>query len=267
MECKGCNKPIEGDAYRMVADWAFCLPCFEELRQGRKKKRESTQPASTVRLQAEPAPEPEQVVPAPATAPGAKLCGTCDKPLTASEQGLKLGDVVVCDACRQALIFEPMREIRRKEEAEEAARAAREEAQKARRLAPEDIVPVGVAGSKVCASCDRRLIEPGGYSWVGDKPYCPACAPAAREAAEQAGTPEPANDTVSRAAPSGAPGAAVANAGFGNCEACHRPFVEGRPKATQGFYLCEPCLEVDREGALELARQQHRKRLRALREG
>ena len=168
---------------------------------------------------------------------------------------LALGDVLICDACKQALILDPMREIRRQEEAEAAALAA-EQAKPTQRLSPEDIVPVGLPGNKLCASCERRLIEPGGYRWVGEQPYCPACAVEA-EAQLEASRPAPAPSAVAQAP--------LDSDGFGSCEACERPFVGTRPEPTRGYFLCEPCLEVDAGGAIELARGRHRRRLERLR--
>ena len=41
MKCKKCEKDIICDDYKKVADWFFCLECFDDLMQQSEKKAES----------------------------------------------------------------------------------------------------------------------------------------------------------------------------------------------------------------------------------
>lgn len=42
--CKKCGTPIEGDDFRLVANWKFCLKCFDEMMNKQAAKKEETKP-------------------------------------------------------------------------------------------------------------------------------------------------------------------------------------------------------------------------------
>ena len=45
MQCKQCGKDIAGEEHRMVAEWPFCMDCFQQLMEKPAEKAES--PAET----------------------------------------------------------------------------------------------------------------------------------------------------------------------------------------------------------------------------
>jgi formylmethanofuran dehydrogenase subunit E len=259
VECKGCQSAIVEDQYRLVAEWPFCLECFERLRTGPARAKPEPLPdggASSPNLR--PPSEPA-LTPAPAPDPqrgrGAK-CVACERSLSPGDEA----PFGICVQCRTGLIADPFRRILEQEARETAAREKAEKAAEETASEPQEIVPVGVLGKKTCAGCARRLLEPGGYHTIDGKFFCPACAYEARAKAQQR---EAASARAAVAVRSTRPASAVPAA----CEACDRPLAAADVEAVEGFSLCRPCISVDVEAALDVARARHRARLRKLREG
>ena len=51
MQCKKCGKDLSGEEHRMVAEWPFCMDCFQQLMEKPAKKVE---PDVEVEAPAEP---------------------------------------------------------------------------------------------------------------------------------------------------------------------------------------------------------------------
>jgi formylmethanofuran dehydrogenase subunit E len=166
-----------------------------------------------------------------------------------------MGTLGICAKCRHELIVLPFQKVMEREARLGAAQAEEEQLALAAAAVPiprDEIFTPGTPGKKRCAQCARRLLEPGGYQVVDGKPYCPDCLTEvqAREAtalAPTVGAPlqsrEPTQPT---------------------CDACERPLAAADAALIEGFSLCRPCVRVDVETALSLARARHKARLRRL---
>ncbi|MEN6486522.1 MAG: hypothetical protein ABFD98_16725 [Syntrophobacteraceae bacterium] len=245
MKCRGCGKElVEGDDYRMVAEWPFCPSCFEDLMKGPAKPRET--PAAPVVQEQAPAPE---------------RCSACKRELAPGEGG-KFGIWTFCPECYGDLVSLTRDETAGDEETAEnedglSGAEAREDAEKDAVAAR---VAVGLATYVNCKGCGRR-IPVGGSRNVDGELYCPDCYYALTE--KEAQNPE--------ARPAGIPGEAPGKhrpaEGEDRCACCDRPLRAGFHDTVEGFPLCGACLSTDSALALQIARERHRRLLDRLRSG
>lgn len=157
MNCRKCEKPL-GDEYKLVAEWPFCLDCFEQL----------LNPPPAPAAVAQPAPDPAPPAAAP-VADAAPRCFVCQRAID-EEDAARLGPWRFCRSCFAALT------AARAEPAEDPGVAE----EPAAHSGPRDLYEQGHAQRVVCAACGRRI--PGGGARVIDgAPLCPECARRANE--------------------------------------------------------------------------------------
>lgn len=247
MKCRGCDRElVEGEDYRMVAEWAFCPPCFENLMKGPDKASEP-QPAE----RSEPASGTEG--PAPSPVP----CSVCKRPL-GPEEAKKLGIWSFCPEC-----YCELESFAREAESPdgEGAGTAAQEAEE-----PEggiDGVTVELTGFTTCKGCGRRIPRGGSRSVDGES-YCPDCfyALSGKETEKSTAPPVPIPPDKTDQS-----GEVPTREGEGRCACCDRPLRQGACEEVEGFALCRACLTTDPDLALRIARERHRRRLAGIMEG
>jgi hypothetical protein len=253
MICRGCGKEIvDGEEYRMVAAWPFCLSCFEGLMKG---------PGKT---DADRPPEQLQARPAAADAgPKAPRCAVCKKELEPGEHK-KLGIWTFCSGCYQELVTIPNAEVVEAEDTgHNKADAGEADAQAEGKEALIARVSVGLAAYVQCKGCGRRIPQ-GGARIVNGEAFCPDCyyAMPAEEETESVQTlleaPQPPSKTD-------LPDRDETHGAEDRCACCDRPLRTGFFSEVDGFTLCRACLSTDAELAVQIARQRHRKLLGRLR--
>lgn len=90
LKCKKCSKSLIGKEYRKVADWVFCMDCFEAL----LKEKDQTE--------SHPKEQPAQEK----DAPEVKRCHICKKELKDGE-AKKLGIWFFCPQCHDNMVLRP----------------------------------------------------------------------------------------------------------------------------------------------------------------
>ncbi len=245
MKCRGCDRElVDGEDYRMVAEWPFCPSCFEDLMKG------SLKPAGPqIAEQTEPTPAAVEPGPAPV------LCSVCKRQLK-PEEGRKLGIWNFCLECYGEL--ESLAFGGEESEEEDAGKEVPEEGQ-----------PGGILGATVelskyvsCKNCGRR-IPLGGSRTVEGEPYCPDCYYALVETEEkETATPVPPSPEKTDQSDNVLP----ENAGY-RCACCDRPLHRESSREVEGFVLCGACRETDLDLALRIARERHRRLLAGLSAG
>lgn len=260
MQCKKCGKDIAGEEHRMVAEWPFCLDCFQLLMEKPAKKVE---PEVEVEAPAEPEPEKKDVSVEVVFEQEKQKCTLCGKEAE-GEQYKKVGIWTFCSECHLDMTPrpkpppppEPEEEV--VDEAEEAAMRARFRVKYIHRVK--------------CAECGRMIPE-GGSKQVEEEPYCPDCfyalpeevrqaaeeAQAAAMAAEEA---EPAEVSPEEAIPREVHELETPE----GCESCGKAVPEDKLQIVEGFAICQACLSSDAELAVHLARARHQKRLQRLKD-
>ena len=191
-------------------------------------------------------------------------CIACNRALSPNEEA----PFGICVQCRTGLIAEPFKKLLEQDNKEAAEREkAREAAEAAAAAAaPVEVVTPGVLGKKTCAQCGRRLLEPGGYHVIDGQWFCPSCAHAAQTNAKPSEVKHQASAGPASMRAPGAPGGALPAAMLINCDACDRPTLSNDFDRIEGFSLCRPCVSVDLDGALSLARARHRAKLKKLKD-
>jgi len=265
VQCKVCQREIVGDNYRLVAKWPFCLECFDGLGAKPPEGDEVQRAHTPGPAHAEAAELPRPVPPPRPSRPA--HCVSCARPLSPNEEA----PFGICVQCRTGLIAEPFKKILEQDAKEAAEREkAREAAEEtADTPMPLDIVPPGVLGKKTCAQCGRRLLEPGGYHVIDGQWFCPACAHEARTKAKPQDVRHPASAGTAPASVRAAslPAAVLAPpVVLVHCDACERPTLSNELDRVEGFSLCKPCVSVDSDGALSVARARHRAKLKKLKD-
>lgn len=230
MECRKCSRDLDGVEHRMVAQWPFCVPCFEELLAGPR----APEPAA---VEAPPEQAPFEAPPEEAAGdapPETGRCRLCDAEVPEAEM-IHLGFWRFCPACIRDVAENP--EPPPEPEAPPPA--------------PEEPIRPAPMTWVHCARCGRRVPE-GGAKRIDDAPYCPDCHHAVAP-------PPPLPDLAALATPvavalSPAPHADDAAA----CDGCGRSVPGERPLRVEGFLLCRACLRADPDLALEAAAARHR---------
>jgi formylmethanofuran dehydrogenase subunit E len=260
MQCKKCGKDIAGEEHRMVAEWPFCLDCFQQLME---KPAKEAEPEAEVEAPAEPEPEKEDVSVEVVFEQARQKCTLCEKEIV-GDQYKKVGIWTFCPECHLDMTPrpkpppppEPEEEV--VDEAEEAAMRARFRVKYIHRVK--------------CAACGRMVPE-GGSKQVEDEPYCPDCFYAlpeeVRQAAEEAEAAamageeaEPAKVSPEEAIPRDIHEPEIPE----GCESCGKKLTEDQLQTVEGFAICQACLSSDAELAVHLARARHQKRLQRLKD-
>lgn len=231
MNCKKCNADLADKEYKTIAQWNFCLDCFNEIiRQGEEKSN---------------APQaPEQ----PVQKGGVRHCIVCDKELGANE-GLDLLGLLFCDSCYESIVNRPTEHDGRGD-----GNAGEDDPGK-KRVAQ---VRVDFVSQAKCYQCGKTIRSVAGREYQG-RLYCPDCyfnipeiknppPQAVIDVSLQAGTQK---EVIEKPE---ARGASV-------CQACQRLVPQENLKAIEGFEICSSCLAADSDTALEIARLRHRRRL------
>ena len=260
MQCKKCGKDIAGEEHRMVAEWPFCMDCFQQLMEKPAKKVE---PEVEIEALAEPEPEKEDVSVEVVFEQEKQKCTLCGKE-TEGEQYKKVGIWTFCPECHLDMTPRPKpppppeTEEEVADEAEEAALRARFRVKYTHRVK--------------CAECGRMIPE-GGSKQVEEEPYCPDCyyglPEDVRQAAEEAEAAAMAGEEAEAAEISReieAPVEPPELEAVPGCESCGKEVAEDKLQTVEGFAICQACLSADDELAVHLARARHQKRLQRLRE-
>jgi len=293
MECRECGKDITNAEHKMVAEWPFCLECFQRLLEKPKKPEPEPEPEPEPAPEAEPpeapsagpgisfqvsartaaAEEPSEAPSegprvsfqvgartAPPPAEATEQCALCNGP--ASEGSLRLGPMILCSQCAESMGHTPT-------PVREPVRDAVPESHGVQTAAPAPEVEKKAFIN--CAGCGRRVPE-GGSKPVGDEHYCPDCHAAlppevtAAQPAEPAPEPAKAPPAAHAAAAPDRPGllpGSAAQAGD-RCESCDRPQPAAALEVLEGFHLCSACVSTDAALALKVARARHQRRLQRL---
>ncbi len=284
MECKGCGKNINGEEYRDVADWQFCLECFERLMNKPVQGGESAPAGMRTITGNRDGVEDRTGISTPEDE--TRRCGLCEKELAPGEGG-KLGIWTLCPGCRQALVAAPdpradpaaAGEVPDDVGTEEKAADDEPRSGDDQPIHPQ--VRATFMQSVNCSGCGRR-IPLGGSKLLDGEPYCPDCfyARSRSEAAgtariptshaESAGPPPPApqpGDAISAADGNrtGEPSVEEATVKVRSCESCGRDAIRGNLTQVEGFFICRACLATDPDLALSIARARHQKRLEQIR--
>ena len=268
MQCKKCGKDIAGEEHRMVAEWPFCIDCFQQLMEKPAKKVEPE-----IEVEAPAEPEKEDVSVSVVFEQQERKCTLCEKEIV-GEQYQKVGIWTFCPECNLDMTPRPKPppppepEEEPVDEEEEAASRARFRVKFTHRIK--------------CAECGRMIPE-GGSKQVEEEPYCPDCyyglPEEVRQAAEEA---EAAEVAVEETEPAETPGEEGEPAAISReepppveiaeieapegCESCGKEVPEDKLQTVEGFAICRACLSSDAELAVHLARARHQKRLQRLRE-
>ena len=167
MECKKCGKDLADEKYKKVADWPFCLECFQALMNDAEQKKEE---------KVEKPPEPPS--PAPVPEVEKETCRVCSKELAEGEGRDMLG-LLFCPDCYDVLVKSPV--IQAPSEGEE------EEEETQPKVAQ---VRVDLKKPTQCHGCNRQIPLMGSKEFEGN-PYCPDCYQALPEIQAQKPKPFP----------------------------------------------------------------------------
>lgn len=94
MNCKGCGKKISGNDYKKVADWTFCIDCFDELMTRFEQKSEPVKNAPND-LPAKDTPEKKVK---------SNTCQICKIKIEKGEEK-RLGIWTLCESCHRDMTF------------------------------------------------------------------------------------------------------------------------------------------------------------------
>jgi len=235
MKCKKCGIDLAGREYRNVAQWPFCLECFQALMD--KAEENKTEPAAT---------------PAPQAASKKQHCVICEKEIEESAGHEMLG-LIFCNECYENLVRKP--DIPPRTEG-----AGREQGPDPMEKQPVMQVRLDLKSQIQCHGCGRRIPAVGSKQF-DDHAYCPDCYYKLPEIEAQ--KPKPFPSSVSASPPhdgSSHPGAGEKDVGLA-CQACRRRVLPENLRTVEGFEICTACLSTDRNAALEIARARHRQTL------
>ena len=252
--CKSCQGSVEPSQLRPVGDSFFCESCFDAL-----MKAPSVQPSGpSLKL-----PRAEPVKKA--------TCFICKTPLAATPYK-SMGSIAFCETCVGDLtsfkapesIHEPQRRITPKPEPEV-------EPYYSRATQPPSQPTFGEFGEKRCSQCQRRVLEPNGYELHGDAVWCPICLrenpPAPESPAESIPetTVQPASLVTAETPPIETAPLLQQNTGGApqwlHCDSCGKSLPASQFSLCEGFHICPPCEQTDKDAALHLARARHRKQM------
>jgi formylmethanofuran dehydrogenase subunit E len=230
MECKKCGKDLTDMEYKKVAEWPFCLECFQALMDKAGEKKEEK-------------PEGETDMPVHQTAPAGirQRCQICEKEIEEGNGRNMLG-LLFCMACYENLVKRPAIPPR--------AESGEEESEVKPLVAQ---VRVDLRRPVPCHACGRQIPAMGSKAFKGH-PYCPDCYNGLPEIKAQKPKPFPAGAEKERYAPE------EMKAGL-KCQACSRDVLPENLKTVEGFEICLACLSTDPDTAFKIARARHRRAL------
>jgi formylmethanofuran dehydrogenase subunit E len=233
MECKKCGIDLTGKEYRNVAQWPFCLACFQALMEKAEKKK-----SEGVKI---PAPEPVREK---------QKCLICENEIENGERREMLG-LILCRTCYENLIMKPDIPPRAVSDDEEAGASPWE------KPAVEQVL-VDFSASVQCSGCGREIPAISSKQFDGN-PYCPDCYYNLPEIKAQ--KPRPFPVTVSgqqRESEREEIPSEEHEVGL-QCQACQRRVLPANLRTVEGFEICLACLTTDPDTALDIARTRHRK--------
>lgn len=235
MECKKCGIDLAGKEYRNVAQWPFCLACFQTLMEKAEEKKSER---VTV-----PAPEPVREK---------HKCLICEREIEKGDEREMLG-LVFCLSCYENLVKRPDIPPRAVSDNEEADGRPWE------KPAVEQVL-VDYSTSVQCSGCGRE-IPAISSKYFNEKPYCPDCYYALPEIAAQKPRPFPVAVAVSgesRESEREEIPYDEQDAGL-RCQTCRRQVLPANLRTVEGFEICLACLTTDPDAALDIARARHRR--------
>lgn len=254
MKCRGCGRELGLDDYRMVAEWPFCGECFEGL----MKKAEDRLPVRDGKT-AEALSE---------THPAPGRCDLCQRPLEVGE-GRRVLTWVLCPECYQDLILSPPSQAPPEENAAGPAVEPTHEAHDLGKSEGEEEptvrVEVKLTSFVHCAGCGRRIPEAGSRV-VDGAPLCPDCFYASLEPRESRPVPLGPVTTKEERGDQVHPEIGVRPDDVNRCAACGRSLDDGAFDRLEGFVICRACSSSDRDLALQIAREKHRRFLHRMKE-
>ncbi len=233
MNCKKCNADLTDKEYRKVAEWNFCLDCFNEL-ISHSEKAGNVQQATAV----------------PDINLKNRKCVVCEKELD-NDEGRELLGSLFCEECYENLVKRPP-----ENQAAELEGALAEADEK------KGVVQVRVdfIAQTKCYQCGKTIRAIAAREYMGHL-YCPDCyfnIPEIKNPPPQALVDavlqgESKQQTTETEKP--------ADGNVCICQACQRRVLQEDIKIIEGFEICKACLAADPDTALEIARLRHRRRL------
>jgi hypothetical protein len=231
MNCKKCNTDLTGKEHRTVAQWSFCLDCFNELISEGEKEKNAKQTAV----------EPDRNI-------KSRNCSICEKEL-AENEGRNLLGSLFCEQCYENLIKRPPDNQPPSDEEFVADNNSKKGVAQ---------VSVDFIAQTKCYQCGKTIRAIAGREYKGHL-YCPDCyfnipeikSPPPQAFVDVALQIEPLRKATEKTA--------VESACV--CQACQRRMSPDNLKIIEGFEICLSCLAADPDTALEIARLRHRRRL------
>lgn len=156
MNCKGCGKTIFKNDCKKVADWTFCLDCFDALMNPTEQKIEPGEPQL---LDKKESLEHKTT---------ANTCKICEKKIDKGKEK-KLGIWTLCESCHAELTFKaPKKPMSDQDETQDPiVEDTQEEERKERER---------IKGNKTihCSRCGRTILAVAAKT-DGDNALCPDC--------------------------------------------------------------------------------------------
>ena len=151
MNCKKCGISLEGKDYRMVAQWPFCVQCFQNLMENTEKKTDKRpKDNDTSFTQTE-------------TKQKCRVCGAEIE----SGMGRKMLGILFCDKCYEGLVKKPTVTPRLKSKESTIADDS---------LSKPGVDQVSVNLNELvqCHGCGRKIPALGSKKFNGEF-FCPDC--------------------------------------------------------------------------------------------
>jgi hypothetical protein len=233
MECRRCGLDLSGKENKNVAQWTFCLDCFQVLMEQAEEKNEPTANGQ-----------------APDTAGKLSRCLVCENEIQAGGGREMLG-LIFCRQCYEHL-------VRSSEKHRPDFGAATPDNHSETPAVVQ--VRVDFKSYVSCFGCGRRILAVAGKQFDNHS-YCPDCyyCLAKIEAVDTRPLSSPPASISGNTAVMTLAG--KEKEGNPSCQACQRPGLPVNLKIVEGFAICRACLDADRETALEIARVRYRKAL------
>jgi len=146
MECQKCGKDIAEEEFKMVAEWQFCLECFQELMNKPAKKEKAGAGTEMQDSAVEVGAETKKL-----------RCQLCEREIE-DDYYKKVGTWVFCPECHADLISRP-KPPADSQEGEDTGDLDQEEAE----LPSPDQAPLQIKYMQYvnCQACGRRIPEKG----------------------------------------------------------------------------------------------------------
>jgi hypothetical protein len=238
MECKKCGIDLTGKEYRNVAQWPFCLACFQALiAKAEEKKSERAEM---------PAPEP---------ACDKRKCLVCESEIEKGGGREMLG-FVFCLQCYENLVKRP--DIPQRAVSDEEAGVGPWDKQAVEQVQVDFITSVR------CYGCSREIPAISSKQFK-EQPYCPDCYYALPEIESLKPKPFPAAVPTVRDETAEIEVASGKQEDGLRCQACQRQVRPDNLMTVEGFEICTACMTIDPDTALDIARTRHRRMLEKIR--